>query len=675
MEKFKLNEQSNAQTVLEYNMLMGAMNVSVSKHLLDEYFTVVWANDYFYKLLLYTKAEYEAAFHNHPTEFFADNAEDLAMVATEIKKMLAEGRTSYTCFCKMRQKNGNFIWTKVSGAMNGEMIDGSPILYTVYTDVTEAVEQKQLQLQLEKRSQELSAALVMAEAANHAKSDFLSRMSHDIRTPMNAIMGMTDIALAHLHNPDKIEDSLRKIALSSQHLLGLINDVLDMSKIESGKMTLAESEMELAEVMEIIVSIIQTAVKSKRQHFDVRLHNIRHELLYCDALRLRQVLINVLSNASKFTPEGGRISFDITETPAEQVDTAWFEFKIADTGIGISEGFIKDIFQPFSREKDSRVDKIDGSGLGMAISQKIVDVMGGTISVSSTVGVGTIFTIKLPLQICETSLEELHFPALKLIVVDDDEAVCEHTTQLLQQVGIKAEWETSGTAAVCRVGEAHAQGADYDAVILDCKMPEQDGLATARMIREIVGAELPIILISAYDAMDIEEQAQQVGVNGFIMKPVFLSTLCRSLQRYVLGKNAASAHKMSEVFTGKRILLVEDNDLNREIAVEILSSAGAEVDSAGDGVEGVEKFALAPVGYYDLILMDIQMPRLNGYEATKQIRHQLTKDDALTVPIVAMTADAFAEDIAEAKKAGMNGHLAKPLDMRTLTYEISKYLR
>lgn len=674
VNSLKLNEQSNEQTVHDYNMLMSALNVSVSKHLMDEDFTVVWANDYFYEQTLYTKAEYEALYQNNCRRYFEQAPEEYAKFANDVAQALAAERNSYESICRMPQKGGSFIWIKISGVLTEQKIDGVPVIYSTFIDVTKAVEQKELQQQLEKRSAELQVALQAAEVANREKSDFLSRMSHDIRTPMNAIMGMTDIAAAYLDSRDKVQDCLRKISLSSQHLLGLINDVLDMSKIESGQMTLAEEMIELPEVMETIVSIMQSGVKARQQHFDVRLHQIRHEQLYCDSLRLRQVLINVLSNASKFTPPGGTVSFDIEEIPSDSADRAWFQFTVTDTGIGIKPEFLADIFKPFTREKDSRIDKTEGSGLGMAISKKIVDLMGGTIEVSSEAGVGTRFTIRLPLQISTLDLKKFKFPDLKIIVVDDDVIVCEYTTELLRQIGIESDWETDGQRAVQKVLAAHRSGQPYDAVILDCRMPEQDGVETAAIIRRRISSELPIILISAYDSAEIEVRARQAGVNGFMTKPVFMSTLCRALQKYVLGENGDDEQNGAADFSGKRFLLVEDNELNSEIAVEMLESTGALVETAADGAAGVAEFLAAPPAYYDLILMDVQMPVMNGYEATQKIRASAAAD-AQTVPIVAMTADAFAEDIIEAKKAGMNSHLAKPLNLATLVREIGKQLQ
>ena len=670
----KLNEQSSEQTVYDYNMLMSALNVSVSKHLMDEDFTVVWANDYFYSQTLYTKEEYEKIYHNNCRKYFEQAPEEYAKFASDVAEAICENKKGYESICRMPQKGGSYIWIKINGLFSDQKVNGIPVIYATFIDVTKAVEQKELQQQLEKRSQELQVALRAAEVANREKSDFLSRMSHDIRTPMNAIMGMTDIAAAHIYTPEKVQDCLRKISLSSQHLLGLINDVLDMSKIESGKMTLAEEVFELPEVMDTIVSIMQSSIKARQQQFDVRLRCIRHEQLCCDSLRLRQVLINVLSNASKFTPPGGTVSFDIEEMVSDNAAKAWFKFTVADTGIGIKPEFLRDIFKPFTREKDSRIDKTEGSGLGMAISKKIVDLMGGTIEVSSEVSAGTKFTIRLPLQISELDLGKFKFPDLKIIVVDDDIIVCEHTTELLRQIGIRSDWETDGQRAVQKVLAAHRDGKPYDAVILDCRMPGQNGVETAEIIRRSISEHLPIILISAYDSSDIEVKARQVGVNGFMTKPVFMSTLCRALQRYVLGQAAVDEQKSKADFSGKRFLLVEDNYLNSEIAVEMLESVGAVVESACNGAEGVTKFAAAPAGYYDLLLMDVQMPVMNGYEATQKIRAS-AKSDARTVPIVAMTADAFAEDIIEAKKAGMNSHLAKPLNLATLVREINKQLQ
>lgn len=676
MDQFmqRMNPQDDEMAGYYYSILMSSMHVSVSKHLIDEYFTVIWANDYFYERTLYTKAEYEAKYHNRCADYFKQDMNEFNKFASAIQNAIAEGKPGYDAICRMPQKGGSYIWIKVAGTFSEERVNGIPVIYSVFTDVTEAVEQKELQKQLEEKTEQLKNALEMAEAANREKTDFLSRMSHDIRTPMNAIMGMTDIAEAHLDNLDRVKDCLRKISLSSQHLLGLINDVLDMSKIESGKMTLSNSEMSLPELMENVVAIMQPGLKEKSQQFDVRLLNMRHEWLLCDSLRLRQILINLLSNACKFTPVAGRILFEVEECPSERPGTAFFRFEISDTGIGIQPEFIGQIFDPFSRERDSRVDKTDGSGLGLAITKKIVDQMGGTISVKSQPGNGATFVIYLPFQICSGKEIAYRLPYLNILVVDDDLVVCEQTARILCEQGAAVEYETDGREAVRKAAEAHRRGEDYDAVILDWQMPGQDGIETARMIRRETGADIPILLISSYDWSEIEEKALSVGVNGFVMKPIFASTLCRKLRESVLGESAGSpGRKRKENFSGRRFLLVEDNELNREIATELLSSTGATVEYAVDGAAGVRKFEETPAGYYDLILMDVQMPVMNGYEATRKIR-SLVREDAGCVPILAMTADAFAEDITEAKNSGMNGHLAKPLDFSTMVHEISKYI-
>lgn len=670
----RMNPQDDEMAGYYYSILMSSMQVSVSKHLLDEYFTVIWANDYFYERTLYTKAEYEAKYSNRCADYFKQDMNEYNKFASAVQKAIEEGKPGYNSICKMPQKGGSYIWIKIAGTFSEERVNGIPVIYAVFTDVTEAVEQKELQKQLEERTEQLKNALEMAEAANREKTDFLSRMSHDIRTPMNAIMGMTDIAEAHLDNRDRVKDCLRKISLSSQHLLGLINDVLDMSKIESGKMTLSNSEMSLPELMENVVAIMQPGLKQKSQQFDVRLLNMRHEWLLCDSLRLRQILINLLSNACKFTPVAGRILFEVEECPLERPGTASFRFEISDTGIGIQPEFIEQIFDPFSREKDSRVDKIEGSGLGLAITKKIVEQMDGTISVKSQPGSGATFVIYLPFEICSGKELDNRLPDLSLLVVDDDLVVCEQTARILRELGAAVEYQTDGREAVQKAAEAHRRGEDYDAVILDWQMPGQDGIETARMIRRETGADIPILLISSYDWSEIEEKALSVGVNGFVMKPIFASTLCRKLRESVFGESAGSPGRTrKENFSGRRFLLVEDNELNREITTELLSSAGATVEYAADGAAGVRKFEESPTGYYGLILMDIQMPVMNGYEATMRIR-SMAREDAGCVPILAMTADAFAEDITEAKNSGMNGHLAKPLDFSTMVHEISKYI-
>lgn len=664
-------------TDYEYNLFMSLMKFSVSKHLFDEHFTVIWANDYFYELIGYTKPEYEELFHNHVDEYFKGDPDAIEQMGKIIMEAYENHKdTGYEFECKMHVKGDKYAWIRVTGRFTDELYNGVPVIYTVYTNITSL---KEMQFKLEERSNMLREALEMAECANRAKSDFLSRMSHDIRTPMNAIIGMTDIASSNLDNPTKMQDCLKKISLSSQHLLGLINDVLDMSKIESGKMTLNNDAMSLPDLLENVVTIMQTAFKAKEQQFSIRLKNVLHEQFYCDALRLRQVFINILSNASKFTPDGGKITFDVEELESDETTHAFFKFTVNDTGIGIKPDFIEHIFDAFSREKDSRVDKAEGSGLGMAISKKIVDMFGGNIEVQSKPGVGTSFIITLPLWINKAQvpvMEEMNFPGLKIIVVDDDDIMCEYTVQMLKKIGIQATWANNSDDAIAQIREAYQAGSGFDAVILDWQMPDRNGIQTTQLIRKNANSDLPILIISAYDWADIEDEARIAGVNGFITKPIFMSTLCSGLRKYVLQEHLPKYEKDQTNqfdFTNKKFLLAEDNELNREITIELLSSIGAIIEYACDGAEAVQKFEQAPENYYDLILMDIQMPVMNGYTATRKIRG-LSRKDARTIPILAMTADVFSEDIKAAKEAGMNGHLAKPLNVSLMNSEINKIL-
>lgn len=657
----------------EYDMFMSLMHVSVSKHLFDAHFTVIWCNNYFYELIGYSKEEYEGLFHNHVDEYYKDDPEAVAQMAKVIMDAYEKGEQGYQFECPMPVKGGGTAWIRVTGRFTAELYNGIPVIYTIYTDITDL---KNMQMKLEDRTKELREALEMAERANRAKSDFLSRMSHDIRTPMNAIIGMTEIASKNMGDSGKVDDCLKKISLSSKHLLGLINDVLDMSKIESGKMTLNNDVMSLPEVLENIVAIMQPNIKARNQQFYVRLKNIRHEYFICDALRLRQIIINILSNASKFTPDGGRITLNVEECGADDNGKALFKLVFTDTGIGIKSAFIEHLFDAFTRERDSRVDKTEGSGLGMAITKKIIDMLGGTIGVESREGKGSRFTVSLPLQISsEQQLKFTPLPDLKIIMVDDDEVMCEYTMQMLRELGIRGEWTNDGGGAAKRIAQAQKNGEPFDAAILDWQMPGRDGLQTAQMIRREVGEKLPILIISAYDWADISEQAKTMGISGFLAKPIFPSTLYRGLRQYIMHEQMDLYNKEPHYdFSGKRFLLVEDNELNCEIAVELLTEVGAAVECARDGAQGLEAFQSSPENYYHLILMDVQMPVMDGYTAARAIR-KLAREDAKSIPILAMTADAFMEDVLAAREAGMNGHLAKPLDTSMMKREINKWIK
>lgn len=522
---------------------------------------------------------------------------------------------------------------------------------------------------------ELNLARKKAVQASVAKSEFLSNMSHDIRTPMNAIVGMTAIASANIHNTKQVQDCLKKITLSSKHLLGLINDVLDMSKIESGKLTLNVEQISLREIVESIVNIVQPQVKAKHQHFDVFITNIETENVYCDSVRLNQVLLNFLSNAIKFTPEGGTIHVALQQEPSPLGDDyVRTHFWVKDNGIGMSEEFQQRIFEAFVREDTSRVQKTEGTGLGMAITKYIVDAMGGTIELQSELNGGSQFHVILDLERVVVQEEEMILPDWNMLVVDDDEQLCQTAVTSLQEIGVNAEWALSGERAICMVEERHQKQEDYHIILLDWQMPDMDGIATAREIRKRMGDEIPILLISAYDWSDIEAEARAAGVNGFIAKPLFKSTLFHSLRPYSqeTGAGESSAEK-TVTFAGNRILLAEDNDLNWEIANELLSDLGLELEWAENGKICVEKFAQSPVGYYAAILMDIRMPVMTGYEAADAVRALDRPDSQL--PIIAMTADAFSEDIQRCLEHGMNAHVAKPIDVGAISRLLEKYLK
>ena len=525
--------------------------------------------------------------------------------------------------------------------------------------------------------EELDQARKEAVRANKAKSEFLSNMSHDIRTPMNAIVGMTAIATANIGDQQQVQNCLKKIALSGRHLLGLINDVLDMSKIESGKLTLSVDQVSLREVMDAIVSIAQPQVRAKHQQFNVSIHDISAENVCCDSVRLNQVLLNIIGNAVKFTPDGGRIDVSMYEEPSEKGDNfVRIHFQIQDNGIGMTEEFKTHIFESFVREDSSRVHKTEGSGLGMAITKYIVDAMGGIIEVDSTPGEGTNFHVSLDLERADVLEADMVLPPWSMLVVDDDKQLCESTVGSLRSIGVQADWTLDPHTALDMVGDSYKRNNPYHIILLDWKLPGMDGIAVARELRHRYGDDIPILLISADDWSEIEEDAKAAGVTGFIPKPLFKSTLYYGLKPFApdMGKPEETAESKQFDFTGRRVLLAEDNDLNWEIAEELLSAEGLELEWAENGQICVEKFQSAEQGYYDAILMDLRMPVMTGYEATEAIR-KLERPDAKDIPIIAMTADAFAEDIQKCLDAGMNAHVAKPIDVRDVCRLLVKFMK
>ena len=510
--------------------------------------------------------------------------------------------------------------------------------------------------------------------ANKAKSEFLSNMSHDIRTPMNAIVGMTAIAIANMDNMQQVQNCLRKIALSSKHLLGLINDVLDMSKIESGKMTLNMDQVSLREVMDSIVSIVQPQVKAKNQKFDVSIHDIESENVLCDSVRLNQIMLNLLSNAIKFTSDGGsiRVAMYEEESPKGE-EFVRIHLHVEDNGIGMTPEFREKIFESFTREDSARVRKTEGTGLGMTITKYIIDAMGGTIQVKSELGEGTEFHVTLDLEKAEIQEADMILPKWNMLVVDDDRQLCESTVSALKAIGIDADWTLDGQSAIEMVKRSHEKHEDYHVILLDWKLPDMDGIETARRIRRYMGDQVPILLISAYDWSEIEDSARSAGVTGFIGKPLFKSTLYHGLKPYAEGiEQAQEATELGVSLNGIRILLAEDNDLNWEIAEELLSELGMELERAENGQICIDMFQKSEAGYYNAVLMDLRMPVMTGYEAAWGIR-KLDREDS-DIPIIAMTADAFAEDIKRCLDCGMNAHVAKPIDVQEVARLLEKFI-
>ncbi len=573
------------------------------------------------------------------------------------------------------ERDGAEAWMQVSALCLARDGAGTPTdILVAVQDVTEAKAQE-----LANRHA-LEEAFRAAEHASQAKSDFLNSMSHDIRTPMNSIMGMTAIASMHVDDTERVRECLGNITSASRHLLGLINEVLDMAKIESGSISLSEEAFDIPETVENLLAMVNPQISAKGQNLKVELAGIQHEHVVGDPTRLQQVFVNIMGNAIKFTPEGGTITFKIRELPSRIPDSGCYEFVFSDTGCGMSPEFMERLFEPFTRANDSRVTNIEGTGLGMSIVKSVVSLMNGDIDVESELDAGTTFTVTVHLKLRDGADEDLSdLAGVKVLVVDDDEVACEGACALLDDIGMQASWRTSGPEGVEAVRAADAESQPFQAVILDWRMPGMSGLEAARAIREAVRGNIPIIILSGYDWSMIEQEAREAGVDAFISKPLFRSRLIQVMKELVQGEAHDPDSEMTLLedcaFDGRRILLTEDNPMAAEIAREILELTGAVVDHAQNGKVALDMLTESGPGTYDLVLMDIQMPVMNGYEATAAIREAgEERPDLAQIPIIALSADAFAEDVKHAGAAGMNAHLSKPLEIVPLARTLREWM-
>lgn len=522
----------------------------------------------------------------------------------------------------------------------------------------------------------LKVSMEETKFASEAKTRFLSSMSHDIRTPMNAIIGMTTIAVKRIDDKEQVGECLNQITRASNHLLTLINDILDISKVESGKLSLNPIVFSLAEAVGNIISIVQPHVKEKNMEFEVHARGVKHEFVFADELRINQILINLISNAVKYTPDGGSVRLDIEEQPSDKgANMVRHIYTITDNGIGMSEEFMKNMYGVFVRDTDSRINTIQGSGLGLAITKQMVDLFGGTIDAKSKPGEGTTFVVTLDIPIAEKAMDDLILPPMRLLIVDDDDVFLESAADTIKSMGVNADTVSNGEDAIAMVAEHHAHDADYHCVIIDWKMPGMDGLETIKAIREKVGDDISIIIVSAYDWTEIEQEALNAGANGFITKPLFRSNVYDKLNELLNFDNSDKpvSEDNAEDLKGLNLLIAEDNDINWDIIQVMLEFCEITSERAENGQICVDKINAAPEGTYQAILMDVQMPVMNGREATRSIRSS-DKEYVRNIPIIAMTADAFAEDIVACKEAGMDGHVSKPLDMKKLIKELRSAL-
>ncbi|MBR1815340.1 MAG: response regulator [Lachnospiraceae bacterium] len=588
------------------------------------------------------------------------------------------GRKIYDVEYQLMTCNQGYRWYRATGKPT-RRDDGTPITYIgIFVDITE---KKLMDEELKRQHALLENALKEAQAANRAKTSFLSNMSHDIRTPMNAIIGFTNLALLDTGNQEVMEEYLTKIKASSEHLLSLINDVLEMSRIESGKIELNEAPVNLPDILHDLATIIIGQVEGKNQELFMDAVNVTDEDILCDKLRLNQVLLNLVSNAIKYTGSGGKISVRIIQKAPASEGSAPYEIRVKDNGMGMAPEFAEKVFEAFERENTSTISGIQGTGLGMAITKRIVEMMNGTISVDTKLNEGSEFIVKVDFKVCQGNKKDYHIPQLNgvhALVVDDDYDVCDSTTKLLADMDMRSEWTLSGKEAVLRAKQAKERDDSFGVYIIDWRLPDLSGLEVARRIRNEIGDDTPILLMTAYDWLAIRDEAEGIGINGFCNKPLFKSELYESLVRVIGAVDEGDTEEVDTEavtvdFSGKRLLLVEDIEINRQIALTLLEMYGFTVEEAENGEKAVRKIDEAGGDYFDAILMDIQMPVMNGYDAARGIR-ALPEGKGATIPIIAMTANAFDEDKQLALAAGMNGHIAKPIDTDKLVEVLSKYL-
>ncbi|MBQ6966554.1 MAG: response regulator [Lachnospiraceae bacterium] len=618
--------------------------------------------------------KYTDAFEYYRDNVVAPEDRDRFFRETSIESIVKNtaGKTVYSVSYKISMNGYEKFYTMEFGRI--ELPYGKTGIVVGFKDVDDEV-RKELNIH-----QALRQAIEAANASNKAKSDFLSSMSHDIRTPMNGIIGMTAIAQSHIDDREKVADCLEKISRSSDHLLSLINEVLDMNKIESGKVELREENFNLSELIDNMITMTRPQVQQHEHSFYVNIINVEHELVTGDKGRIQQVFMNILSNAIKYTPNGGRISLSIKERHTKAKGIGHYEFVFEDNGYGMTEEFQKHLFEPFTRANDKTTSAIQGTGLGMAITRNIVRMMGGDIAVKSKLGEGSRFTVNIYLKLQrDTEADYSSFKGLNVLVADNDPVSCESVCEILNDLGMNSEFVLSGQAAIDRIELRKDQGREFTAIIIDWKMPDMNGIDTTKAIRKLLGNDIPIIIFSAYDWTDIEQEAREAGATSFLGKPLFRTKLI-SLFDNIVNKvdNNSSANqplkKLEEMnLKGKRALLVEDHRINAEIARHIFQMAGLDTDWLENGEEAVNKISSVEDDYYSIIFMDIQMPKMNGYQATELIRN-MDRKYTKEVPIIAMTANAFADDVVLSKKSGMNEHIAKPIDFEELARILQNYI-